>query len=742
MEEKDAELLSKVAANHLFLAQFEPFRATILTLRSRNPELAKAILQTIVARGGRFDSVLWSHSCSSPALLTFLCILELLQFNEPTSPLWSFDANSLQLRVEFVLHVQIMVSRVSESLRKSIDLENIEKNEKGVGDLDSQGEILAENEELKNGDLREFLRILDTISDVGLARLKPDLGVMVEGESEGLLGGVGKIEEEELMSYRWVMLENADVFDALSGNIKKQVQWAEHDDSGLALLVRTEGNRGEEAERVLKLIQRSVQIAHMDAIKECLKESDLEGAVSHIRFLHLDYGVDETQYRMILQDLLKMVRSGKAEYGDTWLVMRDKFLSIYGEALSSNCTRLIQLIQGSPAQCWGNVFLSMGTDTSQSTLMTCEEERFVKKKRSFVNAFTALKAIQDELLSEEIETHRASDNNQTPPPLERLHNSIAKLKSETSLDNQTAPSNMAISTCKRDMYHYARVSGLYVLECIMDTSLSAVKREQLQEASNFLSLFPRLQPLVAVMGWDLLSGKTTARRKLMQLLWTSKSQVFRLEESSLYGSKSDEVSCIEQLCDSLCYQLDLASFVACVNSGQSWSLKYSLLLSGKELIERGNEGAHWDPFVENFVLERLAFQSPLRVLFDVVPSIKFQDAIELISMQPITSNLAAWKRMQDIELMHMRYALESAVLALGAMERTMTDETGSHQMAIFHLKNLRKHLDAINNKPRKVNKVARPISTLAGRQFVFDIICGILVGLACVICNLRAQKAT
>lgn len=42
------------------------------------------------------------------------------------------------------------------------------------------------------------------------------------------------------------------------------------------------------------------------------------------------------------------------------------------------------------------------------------------------------------------------------------------------------------------------------------------------------------------MGWDLLAGKTAERRKLMQLLWTSKSQVLRLEESSLYG-QSDEV---------------------------------------------------------------------------------------------------------------------------------------------------------------------------------------------------------
>lgn len=56
-----------------------------------------------------------------------------------------------------------------------------------------------------------------------------------------------------------------------------------------------------------------------------------------------------------------------------------------------------------------------------------------------------------------------------------------------------------------------------------------------------LQLFPLLQPLVATMGWDFLAGKIAARRKLMQLLWTSKSQVIRLEESSPYGNKTDEV---------------------------------------------------------------------------------------------------------------------------------------------------------------------------------------------------------
>lgn len=62
-----------------------------------------------------------------------------------------------------------------------------------------------------------------------------------------------------------------------------------------------------------------------------------------------------------------------------------------------------------------------------------------------------------------------------------------------------------------------------------------------------LLMFPRLQPLVAAMGWDLLPGNTSARRKLMQLLWISKSQAIRLEESSLYGSQSDEVILISRM---------------------------------------------------------------------------------------------------------------------------------------------------------------------------------------------------
>lgn len=70
---------------------------------------------------------------------------------------------------------------------------------------------------------------------------------------------------------------------------------------------------------------------------------------------------------------------------------------------------------------------------------------------------------------------------------------------------------------------------------------------------------------------------------------------------------------MEHLCDYLCYQLDLASFVACVNSGRPWDTKLSLLLSVKEEISFTDEDSCMDPFVENFVLERLSVQSPLRV---------------------------------------------------------------------------------------------------------------------------------
>jgi zinc finger FYVE domain-containing protein 26 len=98
-------------------------------------------------------------------------------------------------------------------------------------------------------------------------------------------------------------LDYAYVFDALCWNIQRQVRGWECYDLGLSINenARREDLSEEEGEdlRVLGLIQRSVQLAHLDAIKECLKEGDVEGAIPRIRFLHIDYGGEETEYRYV-----------------------------------------------------------------------------------------------------------------------------------------------------------------------------------------------------------------------------------------------------------------------------------------------------------------------------------------------------------------------------------------------------------------------------------------------------------
>lgn len=258
MEDKDTQLLARAAANHLYLAQFEPFRATLLSLRARNPDLARAILETLVSLNGRLDNILWSRSCPNPSLLTYLSTLELLQFNDAVSPTWSFDPDSLRLRVEFSLYVEIIRSKSKE-----------------LG-----GELV----------------VLDKLAELGLSRLKPDL-IDERKNGEGSGGGGLVLEEEELMCVRKVVLENSMVFDVLCENIQKQVEGGVRDDSGLAITLRREGEQSEDEDaRLMKLVQRSVQIVHLDAMRECLEEGDEEGVVSHIRFLHLGYGVEETGY--------------------------------------------------------------------------------------------------------------------------------------------------------------------------------------------------------------------------------------------------------------------------------------------------------------------------------------------------------------------------------------------------------------------------------------------------------------
>lgn len=284
--DKETTLLSRVAVNHLFLSQFEAFRAIIFTLRHRNPNLALSLLQTIVGNGGNFENVVYSSNCSSPALLTWLSSLELFQFDDGTS-IWSSSVTpeDIKLRVEFLLYSQMVVSRVAESVKR-------------VSEERESGE-----EELRV--LEGSMRVLDEIMELGLRRLKEDLIVREEKEEEEEDGKGMIVKEEALVGLRRVFLENPDVFDALCENIQRQVggDLEPDDDSGLAITLRREERVGavssEDDQRLLKSIQKHVQMVHLDEMKQCLEKDDIDGVISHIRYLHLDYGVAEAEYRYV-----------------------------------------------------------------------------------------------------------------------------------------------------------------------------------------------------------------------------------------------------------------------------------------------------------------------------------------------------------------------------------------------------------------------------------------------------------
>lgn len=406
---------------------------------------------------------------------------------------------------------------------------------------------------------------------------------------------------------------------------------------------------------VLLWLRRNVQLAHLDAVKTLVTEGDLDAAPGHLRFLCLDHGLEKDEYKVVIAELLRKGWAKTSNYGGTWSELQNRITKLYGAALQSTSPELVQLVQ----------------------------------------------LILDNILSEEIEDHDVSDANGMPLPFEKFLETLL-LERDTDSDDKVLL-DAAITSCKKDLYHYCRLSGKHMLEVVLETALSSIKREQLLEAVDVVSLFPLLHPLVAVLGWDILKGKTGLRRKLMQLFWTSKSQGLRLQEYSHYRSPTDETSCEEYLCDLLCFHLDLARFVSSVNSGCLWNLRNSLLFTQQEQGSDVNNAEILDPFVENLILERLAVQSPMRVLFDVVPGIKFQDAIELVGMQPLPSTTAAWKRMHDIELMHMRYSLQSVALALGEMEKCTGDENECYyHKALSYLREMQNFMEAIKSSPRKV----------------------------------------
>ncbi|EEC70995.1 hypothetical protein OsI_02662 [Oryza sativa Indica Group] len=603
--EREAALLARVAANHLYLGQFEALRAALLSLRRRaDPGLAAGFLRAVVAAGGRVPGVLWSAppACPSPSHLAWLTALELAAL--PSTP----NPEALRLKAEFLVLLQHVA------------------DDPAATGAEARG-------------------TLSRLLDLGVARLKRE----VEGGGEA---GVGAeevaVSQEDLTGLWGVFLDKAELFDALCSGVSRQVAL----DSGLGT-------------DVLLWLRRSVQLAHLDAMKSLVAAGDLEGATGHLRFLCLDHGVEEDEYKIALGDLVRRGWPKPSNYGGTWFESHDRIIKMFGSALQSSTPQLVQLIQ----------------------------------------------LILDDILSEEIEDHGASDANWMPLPFKKFMETLS-LERGAYLDDKTML-NRAITSCKKDLYHYSRISGKHVLEVVMETVLSLIKREQLQEAANAISMFPLLQPLVAVLGWDILKGKTALRRKLLQLFWTSKSQALRLQEYPHYRTETDETSCEEYLCDLLCFHLDVACFVSSVNSGRQWNLRNSLLFTQQEQDSDVNSTEILDPFVENLILERLAVQTPIRVLFDVVPGIKFQDAIELVGMQPLSSTTAIWKRMHDIELMHMRYALQSAALSLGEMEKSAIDGNEHHyQIALSYLREMQSFMEAIKSTPRKIYMVSIVLSLL------------------------------
>ncbi|KAF0930044.1 hypothetical protein E2562_027212 [Oryza meyeriana var. granulata] len=602
--EREAALLARVAANHLFLGQFEALRAALLSLRRRaDPGLAADFLRAVVAAGGRVPGVLWSAppACPSPSHLAWLAALELAAL--PSTP----NPEALRLKAEFLVLLQ------------------------PIADDPATG--------------AEARGTLSRLLDLGVARLKRE----VEGEGEV---GVGveevAVSQEDLTGLWGVFLDKAELFDALCAGVSRQVGL----DSGFGM-------------DVLLWLRRSVQLAHLDVVKSLVAAGDLEGATGHLRFLRLNHGVEEEEYKVVLGELVRRGWPKSSKYGGTWFESHDRIIKMFGSALQSSSPQLVQLIQ----------------------------------------------LILDDILSEEIEDHGVSDANWMPLPFKKFMETLS-LDRDADLDDKTML-NRAITSCKKDLYHYSRLSGKHVLEVVMETVLSLIKREQLQEAVNVISMFPLLQPLVAVLGWDILKGKTALRRKLMQLFWTSKSQALRLQEYPHYRTQTDETSCEEYLCDLLCFHLDVACFVSSVNSGRRWNLRNSLLFSQQEQDSDANCTEILDPFVENLILERLAVQTPIRVLFDVVPGIKFQDALELVGMQPLSSTTAIWKRMHDIELMHMRYALQSVALSLGEMEKSTVDGNGHHyRIALSYLREMQNFMEAIKSVPRKIYMVSIVLSLL------------------------------
>jgi zinc finger FYVE domain-containing protein 26 len=155
---------------------------------------------------------------------------------------------------------------------------------------------------------------------------------------------------------------------------------------------------------------------------------------------------------------------------------------------------------------------------------------------------------QDQILREELQQSKISANELYPPVLERLHQQMQQLRvGEPSSSASSQESNLlteeasaAISTYLKEAFRYARVDGAHILELVVKTALSSIRSGLLQQAADVVAPYPQLQPLVAVMGWDLLRGQTKKRRQLMELLWIRRRRQETVGQQ-LHSDSADEV---------------------------------------------------------------------------------------------------------------------------------------------------------------------------------------------------------
>eukprot|EP00250_Pteridium_aquilinum_P019708 c24544_g1_i1 orf=3-4136(-) len=693
MDMAEESLLARVTVNYLFLGQYETFRASLKTLGRKNPAIAIAILQAVVQKVGDIKGISWSKSITSPSHLTWLALSQSFELQACLPPekrdsvLWGLDYNWLKLKLEavFLLHQIIKAVEAKVLLLAAKSTSEVGASPSSALSSSSAYPATVEDPDIsslldgspqsgralpdltKEQSYKEGLHMLKQIYNAWFALLSLHLE-----KSEDTQGPLDHLDEEMAPAQGRLLIEQRhflqqatviepELFNALCWNIVNQEQLNKHikvelsgRDTAQIEGINTSGKSAPSG--FDSILHQEVQGAFLAVLKKNLDNSSLQECLKYLPLLQNDFGVPDQTYRDVIYAIVKKTMSQECGISKQ-------------DRLRMAVFELYEAIQAS-----GSAYL-----------------------------VSAVQSAQDSFLHEAAESNKTATEPTLPPPLHYLHQCFRCLRGEDSIVSQDAGLNegVVLRYCLRQLCHYSRVTGAHMFDMVMDAALSAIKTQQFQKAVDILAIFPRLQPLAAVIGWDLLAGDTAARRLMMEYLWASKSI-----DSPTYIKHGDEFCCVDHLCDQLCHRLDLAYFAAHINSGLEWTTSFFLYpyqgwtKSNKKLVDTKPA----DAFVANLVLERLAMHSPIRVLFDVVPDVKLKHARALLKMCPVASGVAECMRMQDLEILEVHFGIQAIVLALGAMERCMIDG-GSEELgmlAMSMLGELRDHMLSISNVPRRI----------------------------------------